>query len=1106
MIKGQVVYVIGMCIIATTVIVSSLYIYDDQPSYKVLGVYRNAKGSCPEIKGNIMRVASDYGVEPKYIIITPEEWEPKAETLAQWKTEKGIPTDVYTIEFIQNNVFGSDLGEKIHNFLEIQWQQNPELRYILLFGDHEIIPARYIYTGCGPYGQSNFIYSDHYYAALESSWDKDGDGIYGESGEEDVTPDVIVGRLPVSNVGEAQRIVERIIMYETSPPEGDWINKGLIVGGLMYAPNAEDYDPESDNAYKVQKKVVPKLNRYFDLTELYDYPCDVGGQYVPEWLPGTTDNLNPEAFKSAFNQGCAIVNAVTQGYMSGNGLGDYADDGYTFDQNSYSHYLFSYEDALTSTNGYKLPFVYISSCSVGNFTEFDDTNLETLLTATSGGAIGLIAGVDLTYRGETASGSYGNWWLNERFWEIFVNDTQIAGEVYYRMKMDYYKERYLATIPVPKELIASNIYGYHLLADPTLLVWRGEYTNANLVTPAVVYNGQHTYTFVIEDPSGNRINNTFLLCIRAQNFYKSIDIPINGKVNIDIPDGITWVNITITGQGILPIRAQLNVESAPPDIELKSIDAPATALKGEEYTVNLKLYNPSIKDTSKFSIGIYKDSINDTNLIKTIGDVILSAGENKTLEVTLMATSHGTQRIYVLADYLDTITELDETNNYGYFDIQILAPDISISNNDLSIIGYVVYGESVNITFVLHNKGDYLATNVYILLRDAPPYMGGTIITQLGPYDIPVKGNINDTVVIPNINNKMTVYFIADPEDMINEIDESNNIANITLEPNKPPEIAYIPTIYSDEDTPIYSGIDLSLYCTDEDGPDTLNYSIKSVIGNVTAKINGTAIDIIPAKDWFGNATIVVGVSDGISEMGAIIHVVINNINDPPIIKTPEDGARYSVGVGDTLYINVSAIDIDGDTLIFKDDSNILNIDKRTGRIVYTPTESDLGDHSIKISVSDGNTEVFITIHIKVYSTNHPPEIEPVGTLTAYVGKKFEYQIIAKDADGDTLTYNIESDIATIDTTTGLITIIPSEKDIGTHTIAVYVSDGKDTARINILVYVEKGDEKGNNLMAIEGNPTVIYTAVALSITVSIIIFVVFYMKAKGLGPFGKHQ
>ena len=62
-----------------------------------------------------------------------------AQTLADWKTKKGVPAAVYLVSWITSNYTGYDTAEKIRNFLRLD-DSTPRFQYVLLMGDTSVIP------------------------------------------------------------------------------------------------------------------------------------------------------------------------------------------------------------------------------------------------------------------------------------------------------------------------------------------------------------------------------------------------------------------------------------------------------------------------------------------------------------------------------------------------------------------------------------------------------------------------------------------------------------------------------------------------------------------------------------------------------------------------------------------------------------------------------------------------------------------------------------------------------------------------------------------------------------------------------------------------------
>jgi len=148
--------------------------------------------------------------------------------------KEGLTSRVATIDSITSTMTGVDVPEKIRNFI-IQEYQSHEIQYVLLAGDDELIPHRgfYCYVQSGSGYTDNNIPSDLYYSALDGNWNTDGDALWGEPGEEDLLPDVAVGRMPFSNATELNRMLNKSYKYQFEPVQGEFRNI-LIAGEHLY--------------------------------------------------------------------------------------------------------------------------------------------------------------------------------------------------------------------------------------------------------------------------------------------------------------------------------------------------------------------------------------------------------------------------------------------------------------------------------------------------------------------------------------------------------------------------------------------------------------------------------------------------------------------------------------------------------------------------------------------------------------------------------------------------------------------------------------------------------------------------------------------------------
>jgi hypothetical protein len=143
-----------------------------------------------------------------YVIITAPQFVASFEPLAELKTRAGLRAKIVDTGWILSNFAGADTQDKIRNFIKFAYA-NWQTRYVLLGGDDDVIPHRGFYVKFGTVVDTN-IPSDLYYACLDGNWNTDGDAYFGEPGEEDLLPEVSVGRLPVDSPEEIANAIHKI--------------------------------------------------------------------------------------------------------------------------------------------------------------------------------------------------------------------------------------------------------------------------------------------------------------------------------------------------------------------------------------------------------------------------------------------------------------------------------------------------------------------------------------------------------------------------------------------------------------------------------------------------------------------------------------------------------------------------------------------------------------------------------------------------------------------------------------------------------------------------------------------------------------------------------
>lgn len=261
---------------------------------------------------------------------------------------------------------------------------------------------------------------------------------------------------------------------------------------------------------------------------------------------------------------------------------------------------------------------------------------------------------------------------------------------------------------------------------------------------------------------------------------------------------------------------------------------------------------------------------------------------------------------------------------------------------------------------------------------------------------------------------------------------------------NTPPTISSVPDTVVVQDSLYMYDIE-----SDDEGSGNTFYSLLIAPGwlalqdSTTGVISGT-----PENEDVGDTTVTIQVDDGnggTASQTYTLHVL--NVNDPPVIAPIPDTTAW---VSKDFVYKVDATDIDGDSLIYSDDTDLFDIDAATGLIQFHPTLSDTGSYLIGIIVSDGVLTDSTTFTLAVRQ-NHAPVISPIGDREIRVAEEFVYQVEAYDPDGDSLGYLDDTELFDIDPISGLIRFSPTQADIGSYPITVTVFDWQDSSQVSFV-------------------------------------------------------
>ncbi len=883
----------------------------------------------------------------------------------------GSKAEIYILDGpsgIISQYSGSDDAEKLFNFIGDLYENNEgSLEYLLLGGDDDKVPTRYLWANASRWDYDDQYLSDVYFSSPKTDWDRDGDGRYGERediesiGIENISFPIKVGRFPVSSVDEARIMVQRVIGYETSPEEGNWTRRGIVASSLMEAPNIindpltpadEGFDDFKDNGYKAFLNYTYRyIPRSLDLIEFHDYEMYEGGSYS-----NTTDSLGIGDIPDALDQGCSFFTFAGQSFYDidsdwdppvAYSLAQYIDPwGLSSGGEAFGEAL-TYEDTWNLSNGQRLPVAYISSCDSANFTSPGDTSLENMVRSPNGGAICLIGSTGVSWRGEGTDYTLGNWYLLSRFWEKMMT-TGRPGDSLFWLKQNYIDTKWdeYAT----KEVLLIELYTYNLLGDPALTAWIGDPLSIQLKgQTSDHFAGGDTYSARVTDMVGNPLSN-----VRVSLFMNSTDEVFSATTG---PDGYAEVQtsftsggpiqITATGRNLIPVTLQTIVLDQPVDLMVDGSTleiGPLPLTEGELAVFKATIRNIGGRDANNAEAWLMAGIISEDPgewpdpIIKRTVDLPVGSSVDIGFEIF---PSRSWDRLTIGLISLDKENDLD--NNLEWITIDVNARPRFLPMDLLELEEDQDGGGRFDLSSYVYDPDNDPGSLSFSLGTGSPSWcsLEGSMLNiqppgnWSGAFDITLR--VSDGLAFDLTEVGVFVNSVNDPP-VIMDLQDSYT--------------AYIDTPFS-----------LVLQTFDAEG-EAMVLSIHTDLERM--KISGRTISFVPYVENEGVHNIVINISDTSGGNNtysfdlSILPPLGRLYFEEPSVHLPSarvgSSYNYKVRIGGDLSENVT----------FSDDSDLFIIDPTTGEISFKPGSEDEGDHWITITVDSGGSRIERTFFIQI--------------------------------------------------------------------------------------------------------------------------------------------
>jgi len=442
-----------------------------------------------------------------YVIITKNDWISAFQTLADWKTQKGIPANIVTTEMIYANYSGSSNQEKIREFI-IDAHSSWGSIFFLLGGDTDTVPYETV-----TYNGDN-IPSDTYYSDYDDDW----------------ICEVNVGRASVNGTGTGAGTIDNFISktlnYEKDPPTTNFAKNVSLFGfDLDSVTDGEDCKIDIDDLY------IPSN---WTVTTIYD----------------SHDGNHEDNVDLAVNSGQNLLNHIDHSSQYYMGTG-YTNHNWGLDTSEVDDF----------SNGNKQGIWYSIGCWASAI-DYDNCIAEHFVRDSDGGGVGFVGNTRYGwyYVGgdDLASLRYDRYF----FQSFFIQNHYKLGDIFSDHKTDAYfswnQNDY-------NKYIFSELT---LLGDPELPIWMENPSNFDVTHPTEINIGPSSFSVHVEDSLGANIGNAYVCLWKDDEVYFRNYTDSSGDITFNIsPSTEGNMSVTVTKKDFIPYENNVNVISnQPPNV------------------------------------------------------------------------------------------------------------------------------------------------------------------------------------------------------------------------------------------------------------------------------------------------------------------------------------------------------------------------------------------------------------------------------------------------------------------------------------------------------------------------------------------------------------
>jgi hypothetical protein len=450
------------------------------------------------------------------LVITSDLLAPEFQPYLEYRTRRGIRTELRTAEWVERNYPGRDLQERMRNMVR-DYYEHRGLSYLLLAGDNRLVPSRRIRVYVG--NTRGDVPTDLYFGDLDFSWDSNNNNLFGEMSDEvDLFADVIVGRASVDNRDQVRNFIDKVKTYEQDPAP-DYVRRCLLPSGWLW--RSSGYHGRFVN------------DSIADLTPS-------GWQDLKMVNPGGS-----AVVADTFDNGFALFDPAGHGNEQG-----------VYDENGTSIYTSSF--ASRQTNDRRFTIMTSLACTPGNF-EAEDCIAELSHNCVRGGCIAVM--MNSRYGWGTPPSMGPSEKLCVRYYDHYFNfDQHVIGVAHSRSREVY------APTSQWNSLWRWCMTEFNLLGDPCLDVWTEPPSALQVACgDTVIQTGQQNLEVSVTGTDGP-VENALVCAWKDGEVFATANSNASGTAALDIhPVTPGELSVTATAHDWLPDSQTVTVTQGRPE-------------------------------------------------------------------------------------------------------------------------------------------------------------------------------------------------------------------------------------------------------------------------------------------------------------------------------------------------------------------------------------------------------------------------------------------------------------------------------------------------------------------------------------------------------------